>query len=153
MKNSYQNENAAAIDLAAESFNSVTPFSIELALVRGIVVEVTEWVVPDIGFGEGGYRLRVVLTARLWDTLLQAYVRRRNGEPQELGKRRNDVLWLAAQSLAQTKRDGSVAANFSMYLPCERAPECKTLRVERFERKVKEICQVTIGFPEDFLLL
>ena len=153
MTNPNRIENAAAIDLAAESFNGVIPYSVELALVRGIVVEVTEWVVPDIGFGEKGYRLRVVLTARLWDTLLQAYVRRRNGEPQELGKRRNDVLWLAAQALEQTKRDGSVATNFSMYLPCENEPECRTIRVERFERKVKEVCQVTIGFPEDFLLL
>jgi hypothetical protein len=143
----------ATIDLAAASFNCVTPYSVELALTRGIVVEVTEWVAPDIGFGKGGYRLRVVLTARLWDTLLQAYVRRRNGVPEELGKRRNDVLWLAAQALDRTMRVGSGSSNFSMYLPLENEPECRTLRVERFERKVKEICQVTIGFPEDFARL
>jgi hypothetical protein len=65
MNNPNRIENAAAIDLAAESFNGVTPYSVELALIRGVVVEVTEWVVPDFGFGERGYRLRVVLTARL----------------------------------------------------------------------------------------
>lgn len=150
MNNPNRIENAAAINLAAESFNGVTPYSVELALVRGVVVEVTEWVMPDFGFGERGYQLRVVLTARLWDTLLQAYVRNRNAVPRELGTRRNDVLWLAAQSLDQLKREGSVATNFSMYVPCEREPECRMLRVERFERKEKEVCQITIGFPEDF---
>ena len=139
-----------AIDLAAESFNSVTSYSVELALTRGIVVEVTDWVVPDIGFGMRGYRLRVVLTARLWDTLLQVYVRRRNGVPEELGRRRNDVLWLAAQALERAMCVGSGASNFSMYLPLENESECRTLRVERFERREREICQVTIGFPEDF---
>lgn len=142
-----------AIDLAAESFNSGTPYSFELALTRGMVVEVTEWVLPDIGFGRSSYRTRVVLTARLWDTLLQAYVRRRNGAPEELGKRRNDVLWLAAQALKRAAYDGSGAANFSMYLPREEERECRTLRVECIERKWREICQVTIGFPEDFARL
>lgn len=140
----------AAIDLSKESFgnsSAVTPYSLALALTRGIVVEVTEWVVPDIGFGISGYRVRVVLTARLWDTMLQTYVRRRNAE--ELGKKSNDVLWLAAQALERAAYPGLGAANFSMYLPCE-AQDCRTLRVECFERKEQKLCQVTIGFPEDF---
>ena len=96
-------QNNSAIDLSDESFNNVTPFSFEVALIRGMVVEVTDWVGPEIGFGKGCYRVRVALTARLWDTLLQAYERRQNGDHEKLCSKRNDILWLAAQSLERAE--------------------------------------------------
>lgn len=142
----------AVIDLAAESFNNVTPYSVEAALARGIIVEVTDWVVPDIGFGKRCFRPRVVLTARLWDALLQAYVRRKNASYEDACSRRNDVLWLAAQALERAGNVGSDAANFTMDLPTDdrREEPHKTLRVECFDRQDRRCSHVTIGFPEDF---
>lgn len=106
-----------AYELSEESFNNVTPYSFELALTRGIIVEVTDWVLPDIGFGKGCFRVRVALTTRLWDVLLQTYVRLKNGQAMEACKNRNDVLWLAAQALRRAEQAGSQAANFEIYLP------------------------------------
>lgn len=151
--NTYNHHDNRAIDLAAELFSNVTPYSVETALVRGIVVEVTKWVPRDIGFGPAEYRTQVVLTARLWDTLLQAYVRRRNGNPEELARHHNDILWLAAQAMQQREAFSSGAANFSMYLPTGDGRNCKTVRVERLRHKVGKKCLVTIGFPEDFVTL
>ena len=92
------------INLSEESLNNVTPFSFEAALARGIIVEVTEWVGPDIGFGRGLYRTRVALTARVWDTLLQAHVRQKNGSLDRFfDEKRNDVVWLAAQALGASR--------------------------------------------------
>lgn len=141
------------IDLAAESFNNVRPYSVEVALARGVIVEVTDWVMPDIGFGKSCFRSRVVLTARLWDTLLQTYVRLRNGQADdEACKKRNDVLWLAAQALKRAESVGLEAANFDMHWPSEEE-SYKRLRVESFERVERKCRQVTVGFPEDFVRL
>ena len=151
MQNKNQFDNTV-IDLAAESFNNVTPYSFERALARGIIVEVTDWVMSDIGFGKSSFRARVVLTARLWDTLLQTYVRLRNGQADEASKKRNDVLWLAAQALKRAESVGLEAANFDMYWP-DAEERYKRLRVESFERVERKCRQVTIGFPEDFVRL
>lgn len=152
MRKINQQDNAQ-IDLSEESLNNVTPFSFELALARGIIVEVTDWVGPEIGFGRSFYRTRVALTARVWDTLLQAYVRQKNGSLEKLFReKRNDILWLAAQALERAT--GSDATNFTMYLPMGQGIEdCKTLRVECRDREDRDYSQVLIGFPEDFLRL
>ena len=152
MRKLNQQDNAH-IDLSEESFNHVTPFSFELALARGIIVEVTDWVGPEIGFGKGFYRTRLALTARVWDTLLQAYVRQKNGELEKVfHEKRNDILWLAAQALGRAT--GSDATNFTMHLPMgQEFEDCKTLRVECRNREDRGFSQVLIGFPEDFVRL
>ncbi len=145
-------QNSSAIDLTEESFNNVTPFSFEAALARGMIVEVTDWIGPEIGFGKRCYRVRVALSARLWDTLLQAYVRRQNGDHEKLCSKRNDILWLAAQALERA--ESFDATNFTMYLPMSNGVGNDIeLRVECLERDDRRYSQVVIGFPEDFLRL
>ena len=138
------------IDLANESINNNTPFSFELALSRGMIVEVTDWVGPEIGFGIYFSRTRVALTARVWQTLLHVYVREVNGRnEQQLQAKRNDILWLAAQALGSANRLES--AEFTMYLPLGKGVErCRTLRVECRDDQQRECTDIVIGFPADF---
>lgn len=141
------------IDLANESINNDTPFSFELALSRGMIVEVTDWVGPEIGFGIYFNSTRVALTARVWQSLLQVYVREVNGRiEQRLKAKRNDILWLAAQALESAK--GFETAEFTMYLPMGKGiEECWTLRVECRDNQLRECTDIVIGFPVDFTRL
>lgn len=152
MQKTNKNDNNQ-FDLAQESINNSTPSSFELALVRGMIVEVTDWVTPEIGFGRSFFRTRVALTARLWDSLLQAYVRQKNDALEHFfNQKRNDILWLAAQAMERSK--DADATNFTMYLPMAgEVEECKTLRVECRDRKEQDYAQVLIGFPRDFMRL
>ena len=143
----------ADITLSDETIDNLTPYSLEAALARGIIIEVTEWVPTEIGFGRGYFRTRVALTKRVWDTMLQAYVRRENDTLDWMFRRRqNDVFWLAAQALDRAV--GCDAATFKMYLPAGKKIEhCKMLRVEYQEREERGYSQVLIGYPEDFARL
>lgn len=148
--NKYEN---AEINLAKETIDNLTPFSFEAALARGIIVELSDWAPPEIGFGRGYFRTRVALTSRFWDTLLQAYVRRENDSLDGAFRRQqNDVLWLAAQALDRAA--GCDAATFKMYFSVGgRVEDGKTLRVECRDREDRGYSQVLIGYPEDLVRL
>lgn len=144
---------SAAIDLSHASLaRSVGTYSLEQALTNGILVKVTSWVIPEMGFHPEGFRVHVAVTARLWKTI--ATVSPRVVRFQTVRGRGDDVLWLAAYALRIARQTGQEAATFDAFLPTPQdsgVEGIKTLRAAWCENDKKR--WVTIGYPEEWASL
>ena len=141
----------STIDLSSESLAPEDGrLSFDQALARGVIVEVTDWVTPNTDFGQHLLKKRFALTAKLWDTLLQSYVRAENERLDRLYRDQgNDVLKQAALALSQSC--GANTANFSIYLKQRQGIEsCRNLRVEIRDQVSRQYVQFVIGFQADF---
>lgn len=146
-------KHAAAVDLShATLAPDVGTYSLEQALTNGVLVKVTSWVVPEMGFHPLGVRVHVAVTARLWKTI--ATVSPRVVRFQTVRGRGDDVLWLAAYALRKARQAGQEAATFDAFLPTPQdagAEGIKTLRAAWCEDNKKR--WVAIGYPEEWASL
>lgn len=143
-------KNALAIDLSRSTLaRSVSEYSLEQALANGVVVKVSSWVIPEMGFHPQGFRVHVVVTARLWKTI--ATVSPVVERYQTVRGRGDDVMWLAAYALRKAREVGQEAATFDAFIPTvgdEDVEGIKSLRVGWCEDGDKR--WVMIGFPEEW---
>ena len=143
----------AAFDLSQESFpNYPSEYSFEQQLESGLIVNVTSWVQREMGFGEGRFRVRVAVTARLWRTIVTIAPLAKSFHT--VTGRGNDVLWLAAYALQKARRHEADSARFQCFLPTEDdwGDDCiKPLYVRRGEERDKPY--VVIGYAEEFAVV
>lgn len=143
---------STAIDLSDATFGSYTSeYSFEYALENGLLVNVTSWVVHEMGFGPNRYRVQVAVTAKLWRTIVTIAPLAKAFHT--VTGRGNDVLWLAAYALEKARRIGANAARFRCFLPTDDdwGDECmKPLYAKRGQEKDRP--HVVIGFAEEFAM-
>ncbi len=136
-------------DLSATEFvGGATEYSFEEALARGRIIDVTCWVVSEMGFAGPNIRVHVAITARLWNRMLQ--IATRMSRFQTVVGRRNDVLWLAAYAMEQAKKFGREAATFDALLPTDDGDDAaiERLRVAKNQTR-SDRTVVTIGFVDE----
>ena len=120
----------------------------QTGFARGALVDVTRWTVPGMGYGTGGAMVRIAVTARLWDDMVQRSLELTRAELKLL--ERKDVLWRAAAALQKARRQGDDAATFEGLYPNNSCQE--SLRVEDALRDGKRGL-IVIGYTEEFLRL
>lgn len=148
--NEYDN---TAIDLSQTCFGEyVSEYSFDEALSSGLLLNVTSWVVHEMGFGTNRYCVKVAVTARLWKTIVRVSPLAKRW--QTVVGRGNDTLWLGAYALQRAQQVTRDRANFQCFLPTDDdwGSECiQQLHIERREEKGKRV--VVIGFTEEFATL
>ncbi|MCA9179981.1 MAG: hypothetical protein KDA51_00975, partial [Planctomycetales bacterium] len=127
-------------------------YSFDYALENGLVVNVTSWVQREMGFGRSRYRIRVAVTARLWQSIVTVAPLARVW--QTVTGRGSDVLWLASYALQKARRYGAETAKFDCFLPTEDdfGTDCiQPLCVKAGEERGKPY--IVIGHAEEFAII
>ncbi|MCA9214651.1 MAG: hypothetical protein KDB27_16375, partial [Planctomycetales bacterium] len=115
--------------------NDVIEWSIEEMLGSGVLVKVTAWVFPDMGFGADGVRVNAAITACLWRAVVSV-----PGFCESwwsVQGRSNEILWIATWALRRARERGSDVARFCVLLPTpddNGTPE-EALRIETEKQK------------------
>ena len=118
---------------------------------QGRLVNVTNWVQPEMGFSVQGGRVRAMLTAELWRLLVSISPWARRW--QTTRGRGHDILWLASYALQQARITGRQAYTFPAFLPTDDEEEgVRTLRVE-YSTTESGRPVILIGLAEQLALL
>ena len=118
---------------------------------QGRLVNVTNWVQPEMTFCKKGGRVQLMLTAELWRLLVSISPWARRW--QTIRSRGNELLWLASFALRQARSQGRHAYTFQAFLPTEDDSDgYQTLRVE-YSTNHSGRPVILIGFAEHLALL
>ncbi len=147
VKTARRNDNAVILE--SERFgNYVAEYSIDEMLQQGVLVKVTAWVIPEMGFAAGGVRVHAAITASLWRTVVSVPTSCQGW--QTIRGRGNELLWIAAWALRLARERGANLASFRVFLPTtddDPSPE-KSLRVETYKQAGRY--WIVVGLYEEF---
>ena len=153
MMNPTRKKDASATDLSTVSFGDyVSEYSYEEALESGVLVKVTAWAVPEMGFaGDGRFRVQVAVTAQAFRAVSE--IPPLAAVWQTTRGRGHDLLWVASYALRKARKLGREVSTFQAFVPTtDDEEDVKAFRVESGVREDSRPI-VVVGTAEEFALL